>query len=314
VDRREVLKGAMTGALTLWASPLVLTGRAAPQANAAAGVKKLTDRVSVIDAGTNVVVLSGGGGLLIVDTGAPKSGDKLTAALKGAVADKNGNAKVDTVFNTHYHLDQTSNNELFSMAGAKIIAHARTQQWMANDYWIPEELRYQKARPKAAWPTQTFFNKESMKAGSEQIEYGYLLDAHTGGDAYVYFKDSNVLAVGDVASPVKDPELDWITGAWIGARVTAMDLLLEISNERTQFVPGTGPVMTRAEFKAEREMMEIVRQRLFKQTRAGDGPKDMLEAGVMNGLARTWEDPYKFLYSAAKGTWGNNNKLDPDVV
>jgi glyoxylase-like metal-dependent hydrolase (beta-lactamase superfamily II) len=314
VDRREVLKGAMTGALTLWASPLVLTGRAAPQANAAAGVKKLTDRVSVIDAGTNVVVLSGGGGLLIVDTGAPKSGDKLTAALKGAVADKNGNAKVDTVFNTHYHLDQTSNNELFSMAGAKIIAHARTQQWMADDYWIPEELRYQKARPKAAWPTQTFFNKESMKAGSEQIEYGYLLDAHTGGDAYVYFKDSNVLAVGDVASPVKDPELDWITGAWIGARVTAMDLLLGMSNERTQFVPGTGPVMTRAEFKAEREMMEIVRQRLFKQTRAGDGPKDMLEAGVMNGLARTWEDPYKFLYSAAKGTWGNNNKLDPDVV
>ena len=58
-----------------------------------------------------------------------------------------------------------------------------------------------------------------MKAGDEQIEYGYLLDAHTGGDAYVYFKDSNVLAVGDVASPVKDPELDWITGAWIGARV-----------------------------------------------------------------------------------------------
>ena len=307
MDRRQVLKGAMTGALTLWASPLL---RAAPQASAAAGVKKVTDRVSVIDAGTNVVVLSGGDGLLIVDTGAPKSGDKLTAALKGIAA----NAKVDTVFNTHYHVDQTSNNELFSMAGAKIIAHARTQQWMANDYWIPEELRYEKARPKGAWPTQTFFNKDSMKAGSEQIDYGYLLDAHTGGDAYVYFKDSNVLAVGDVASPVKDPELDWITGAWIGARVTAMDLLLGISNERTQFVPGTGPVMTRAEFKAEREMMEIVRQRLFKQTRAGDGPEDMLEAGVLNGLTRTWKDPYKFLYSAAKGTWGNNNKLDPDVV
>ena len=311
MDRRQVLKGAMkgamTGALTLWASPLL---RAAPQASAAAGVKKVTDRVSVIDAGTNVVVLSGGDGLLIVDTGAPKSGDKLTAALKGIAA----NAKVATVFNTHYHVDQTSNNELFSMAGAKIIAHARTQQWMANEYWIPEELRYEKPRPKGAWPTQTFFNKESMKAGSEQIDYGYLLDAHTGGDAYVYFKDSNVLAVGDVASPVNDPELDWITGAWIGARVTAMDLLLGISNEKTKIVPGSGPVMTRAEFKAEREMMEIVRQRLFKQTRAGDGPKDMLEAGVLNGLTRTWKDPYKFLYSAAKGTWGNNNKLDPDVV
>jgi glyoxylase-like metal-dependent hydrolase (beta-lactamase superfamily II) len=153
-----------------------------------------------------------------------------------------------------------------------------------------------------------------MRAGDEQIEYAYLLDAHTGGDLYVFFKSANVLAVGDVASPVKDPELDWPTGAWIGARVTAMDLLLKISNEKTQFVPGTGPVMTRAEFKAERELMEIVRQRLFKQTRSGDGPKDMLEAGVLSGLTRTWKDPYKFLYSAAKGTWGNNNKLDPDVV
>ena len=57
MDRRQVLKGAMTGALTLWASPLL---RAAPQASAAAGVKKVTNRVSVIDAGTNVVVLSGG--------------------------------------------------------------------------------------------------------------------------------------------------------------------------------------------------------------------------------------------------------------
>jgi len=307
VDRRQVLKGAMTGALTLWASPLL---RAAQQASAAAGVKKVTDRVSVIDAGTNVIVLSGGDGLLLVDTGAPQSGDRLAAALKGIAA----NSKVNTVFNTHYHLNQTGNNELFSAAGAKIIAHDRTRQWMANEYWIPEEVRYEKARPKGSWPTQTFFNKEALKVGDEQIESGYLLDAHTGGDVYVFFKNANVLAVGDVASPVNDPELDWITGAWIGARVTAMDLLLRISNERTQFVPGTGSVMTQEEFKAEREMMEIVRQRLFKQTRAGDGPKDMLEAGVLKDLPRTWKDPYKFIYAAAKGTWGNNNKLDPDVV
>jgi glyoxylase-like metal-dependent hydrolase (beta-lactamase superfamily II) len=297
----------MTGALTLWASPLL---RAAQQASAAAGAKNVAGRVSVIDVGTNVVVISSGDAFLLVDSGTPNSVAKLTAALKGI----SSNLKVTTVFNTHYHLDQTGNNELFSAAGATIIAHDRTRQMMANEYWIPEEVRYEKPRPRGAWPTQTFFNKETLKAGDEQIEYGYLLDAHTGGDLYVFFKNANVLAVGDVASPVKDPELDWITGAWIGARVTAMDLLLKISNERTQFIPGTGPVMTQSEFKAERELMEIVRQRLFKQTRAGDGPKDMLEAGVLNGLSRTWKDPYKFIYAAAKGTWGNNNKLDPDVV
>jgi glyoxylase-like metal-dependent hydrolase (beta-lactamase superfamily II) len=276
----------------------------------AGGINRINDKLAVVDAGTNVVAFSTGDGLFLVDSGAPGSGDKLTAALKTLAP----NAKVNAVLNTHYHLDQTGNNELFSAAGAKIMAHDRTRQWMANDYWIPEENRYQKARPKASWPTETFFNKESVKIGGAQVDYGYLLDAHTGGDAYVYFKDMDVLVVGDVSSPVKDPELDWITGAWIGARVDAMDLLLKISTDKTKFVPGTGKVITQAEFKAEREMMEIVRQRLFKQVRSGDGPKDMLEGGVLNGLPRTWKDPYKFLYGAAKGLWGNHNKLDPDVV
>jgi glyoxylase-like metal-dependent hydrolase (beta-lactamase superfamily II) len=295
------------GVVSLWAAPLVR----AQQAAAGGGVSKLTDKISVVDGGgSNVVAFSTGDGLLLVDSGVPKYGDKLVAALKGVAA----NSKVNTLFNTHYHSDQTGNNELFAASGAKIIAHDVTRQWMSTDYWVPAEERYEKARPKAAWPTETFFNTGSMKAGGEQIDYGYLVSAHTNGDMYVHFKDSNVLVVGDVASPVKDPELDWITGGWIGGRVDAMDLLLKISNDQTKFVPGTGPVMTRAEFKAEREVMEVVRQRLFKQVMAGDGPQDMLEAGIMKGLARTWKDPYKFLYAACKGCWGNNNKLDQSVV
>src|SRR5262252_71335 len=293
----------MTGVLTLWAAPLLR----AQQAAAGGGVTKLTDKISVVDGGgTNVVAFSTGDGLLLVDSGAPKSGDKLVAALKSVAA----NSKVNTVFNTHYHLDQTANNELFSAAGAKIIAQDVTRQWMSTDYWVPSEERYEKARPKAAWPTETFFNTASMTAGGEQIDYGYLVSAHTNGDMYVHFKNANVIAVGAIASPVKDPELAWITGGGIGGRVDAMDLLLKISNDQTKFVPGTGPVMTKAEFKAERELMEVVRQRVCKQVLAGDGPQDMLEAGVMKGLARTWKDPYKFLYAACKGMWGNNNKLD----
>ena len=200
MDRREVLKGAMTGMLTLWGAPLLGAGR---QTGASSSVRKLTDKISVADGGgTNVVALSTGDGFLLVDSGAPKYGDKLIAALKRAVADSKGNSKVNTLFNTHYHLDQTGNNESFATSGAKIIAHDRTRQWMANDYWLPDQDRYEKARPKAAWPTETFFAIGSMKAGGEQVDYGYLLMAHTGGDIYVHFTDSNVLAVGDVASPV----------------------------------------------------------------------------------------------------------------
>jgi cyclase len=303
VDRRQVLKGAVAGALTLWASPRML--------KAQQGVQRLTDKFALIDGGgSNVLAFSTTEGLILVDGGAPKSGDQVMAALRNVAPA----AKVQTLFNTHYHTDQTGNNELFAAAGAKIIAHERTRQWMSTDYWVEAQDRYEKARPKAARPTETFLTTASLKAGAEQIDYGYLTLAHTNGDIYVHFKTSNILAAGDVASPQRDPALDYFTGAWIGGRVDAMDTLLKLSNDQTRIVPAYGPVMTRAELKAERDLMEEVRARLFKQVREGDGPKDMLEEGVMKGLPRTWKDPEKFLYDAAKGLWAHHDKMDRNVV
>jgi cyclase len=259
---------------------------------------------AIVDAGgANVVVFPAPDGLVLVDSGPPKSIKSLPDA-----------SKVRTLFNTHYHLDQTGNNEIFASAGAKIVAHERTRQWMSTDYWVPAEDRYEKARPKGAWPTEVFETAGSLQAGLEQIDYGHLRLAHTSGDIYVHFKTSNVIAVGDVASPLRDPALDYFTGAWIGGRVDAMDLVLKLANDQTKIVPAYGPVMTRAQFKAERDLMEEVRARLFKLVREGDGPKEMLEQGILNGLPRTWKDPEKFLYDAAKGLWAHHDKLDPNVV
>jgi glyoxylase-like metal-dependent hydrolase (beta-lactamase superfamily II) len=319
VDRRNFLKSAVAGAFTTWACPRGLNGQPA-----AGGIRRLTENLVVLDGGdSNVLAFSTpsskpsskDAGLVLVDSGAPNSGDRVMAALKNL----GWNSKVQVLFNTHYHIDQTGNNEIFGAAGAKIIAHEHTRQWMATDYWVSDEDRYEKARPKAAQPTETFQTAGSLQTGSgaadaEQIDYGHLLLAHTDGDMYVFFKTSNVLAVGDVASPLLDPALDYFTGAWIGGRLDAMDMILRLSNEQTRIVPADGPVMTRAEFNSERDMMEEVRSRMWKQVLQGDGPMDMLEGGVLKGLARTWKDPYKFLYDAAKGMWAHHNKLDPSVV
>ncbi|HEY4359979.1 MAG TPA: MBL fold metallo-hydrolase [Bryobacteraceae bacterium] len=297
------MKGAAAGVLAACA-PRFLKAQQPP-------VNKLAGNLAVIEAGgSNVTAFSTGEGLVLVDSGAQGSGDVLTAALKGFAP----SGKVQTLFNTHYHLDQTANNEQFAAQGAKIVSQMRTKTWMATEYWVPEEKHYVKARPKAALPTETFRDQGSMKAGSEDIDYGFLLMAHTSGDMYVHFKGANVIAAGDVASPVRDPELDWFTGAWVGGRVDSMDLLLKISNDQTRFVPGAGPVMTKAQFKAERDMMEEVRRRIFDRVRAGEGPEDMLEGGALKGLARTWKDPLKFLYAAAKGGWGHYDKLGENVV
>ena len=63
------------------------------------------------------------------------------------------------------------------------------------------------------------------------------------------------MCVGDVASPQRDPAFDWYAGGWLGARVDALDLLLARADENTRIVPAYGPVMTRAQLQAERDMM-----------------------------------------------------------
>ena len=314
MDRRSLLKTAAAGALTLWARPRLLTAQ-----ESAARFRTLRGSVLAVVGvgGSNVVCLrTVPQGLVLVDSGAPKTSDQVIAAITSFGG---GGSKVQTLFNTHYHTDQTGNNEVFAAAGAKIIAHEHTRQWMSTDYWIPEKDRWEKARAKAAWPTETFRTTSSSsfrKLGgtTEEIEFGHLPLAHTDGDIYVFFKNSNVIAAGGVASPILDPVLDWFTGAWIGGRVDAMDTILKLSNEQTMIVPASGPVMNRAEFKEERDMMEEVRSRVWKRTLQGDSPQEMLDAGVLKGLPRTWKDPLRFLYDVAKGMFAHHNKLDPAVI
>jgi len=272
------------------------------------GVAALSSRVSLVTAGrTNVLALTAADGLVLVDSGAPDLVEPLMTALRPL-------GRVSTVFNTHFHTESTGGNEALRQADAVIVAHENTRLWMATPTWLPTEDRYRQPRPKDAHPTKTFYTEGSLQTPGERIDYGYLIEAHTSGDIYVFFRDSNVLAVGDIASPARDPELDYLTGAWIGGRADALGRLVDLANADTKIVPGFGPVMTRAQLQGERDMMKTIYDRTVDRVREGDSAEDMLDAGVLKGLARTLTDPHKFLYDLQKGLWAHHNKLSPNVV
>ena len=308
IERREFLAGAASG----------LIGLALPRHAWAqqSGMTRLTDRLSLTAAGgTNVLVYASTEGLVLVDSGAPAQTDAVMALVRQVSTSP---PQAVTLFNTHWHLEHTGGNEAIRQAGATapvtIVAHENTRLWMATPVWSPAEDRYRQPRPAAARPDKTFYDTGSMTTANERIEYGYLIAAHTSGDIYVRFRDANVLAVGDVVSPARDPELDWFTGAWIGGRVDAMARLLTMCDDRTRIVPGYGPVMTKAQLQAEHDVMKTIYDRVFDLVRKGDESTDMLKAGVLNGLPRTWKDPQRFLYDVQKGLWAHHNKLSPDVV
>jgi hypothetical protein len=48
--------------------------------------------------------------------------------------------------------------------------------------------------------------------------------------------------------------MDWWTGGWLGGLVDGIETLLSIANDSTIIVPGSGPVMTKAELIVMRDM------------------------------------------------------------
>jgi cyclase len=315
IDRRSFLHASLGGLAGLATAPLLgglagcqqLASRQAPGRATVLASQRLADRVRVITGVPgNVVALASDDGVLLVDSGAADSARAVRASLAGA--------KVRTLFNTHYHADQAGGNALFGAEGATIHAHVITRQWLSADYYVPAEDRWVKALPQVARPTVTFRGQGEMKSGVERIEYGYLLEAHTRGDIYVFFRDSNVLAVGDVASPLRDPALDWYAGGWLGGRVDAMDTLLALAKEDTRIVPAYGPVMTRAQLQSERDMMLHLYDRTTLLTTQGRSAQDMLDAGVMEEVGRKFDDPYRFLYDVSKGHWAHYTNFGGNIV
>jgi len=299
LNRRSLLHGALGVAVAAAVRP------------AFAQAQPLGDGLSLGDGfGGNVVVLKTGDGAVLVDSGKPGAAGEVL----GFVEATTGSRRVHTLLNTHWHLDQIGGNEAIGAAGAHIVAHEKTRLRLAVGYYLPAEDRYTAPVPVKAQPSESFYTTGSTTIGGRRIEYGYLLEAHTDGDAYVYFRDDNVIAVGDAIAPERDVELDWFGGGWLGGRIDSLKKLLALTDAKTRFVPSYGAPVGRAAVQAEHDMCELLFARFFERIRKGETSEDMLAAGIMEGTGRTWMDPKKFVYDAHKGFWGHNNTLSHDIV
>jgi glyoxylase-like metal-dependent hydrolase (beta-lactamase superfamily II) len=306
-----MVKGALGGVLgSVLGLPLPPFARFAFSQESPAVVPVSEGFVMLTGVGGNVLVRTASTGQVLVDSGAAAFTDAVVSHLRKLP----GGGHVTTLFNTHWHRDQVGGNLAFGRSEATIIAHEKTRARLATDYYLGTEDRYEKALPAAAHPTVTFFSGDKTLAGNERIEYGHLLEAHTDGDIYVFFRDANVLAAGDAISPLKDPVLDWFGGGWLGGRVEAQEKLLKLSDEKTRIVPSYGPVVGRAELQAELDMTRELFDRMLALVKKGMSAQDMLDAGVMKGLSRTFRDPYRFAYDAHKGYWAHHNTLGGEVL
>ena len=307
MNRRTILKGAVGGLVGLTLPPFA---RRAFSQESPAIVPVREGFAMLTGAGGNVLVRTASAGQVLVDGGGAAFTDAVLERLRGLP----GGGRVTTLFNTHWHREQVGGNLAFGRSEVTIIAHEKTRAHLATDYYLQNEDRYEKALPAEARPTVVFFTGDQTLASDKRIEYGHLLEAHTDGDIYVFFRDANVLAAGDAISPLKDPELDWFGGGWLGGRVDAQEKLLKLTNAQTRIVPSYGPVVGRAELQAEFDLTRVLFDRMLDFLKKGMSAQDMLDAGLMKDLKRTFRDPRKFAYDAHKGYWAHHNSLGGEVL
>lgn len=207
--------------------------------------------------GGNVVAIVGQGDTLLIDSGVTSRASELSEAIHKATA-----RPITRLLNTHWHFDRTGRNSFFGSAGVTIIAQENVKRRMSSVQSVPFVGIHDGHYPAAALPTQTYSASLTLHQGSEDltlINYG---PAHTDGDTIIYVTPANMVVVGDIFSSPFYPVIDLASGGSIDGLIHSVDAVLERTNEQTKIVPGHGPLATRADLQAYRDMLAQVRQRV----------------------------------------------------
>ena len=276
--------------------------------------------LAVIEVARGLSLITGGGGnvtlfecpegVLLVDGGAPEQSARILKLVKA----RTGASRVHTLFNTHWHWDQTGSNRTLGPGGTRIIAHENTRLWLGTEVFSKWQNRTYPPLPRAARPTQTFYTTGSLSFGGEQIEYGYLPQAHTDGDLYVFFRNANVLVAGDVIAAGSYPIIDYSTNGWIGGMLDATRTLAGLADANTRIIPGKGPVLSRSDVEAERDMLAAMKLRLSQLLAQGMSVTDMLAAAPSREFDARWGDPTLFIANTFPGLTQRARELGVNIV
>ncbi len=148
-------------------------------------------------AGSNAGFIIGSDGVAVVDTFENSDAAK---ALLAAIRERT-KLPIRFVINTHYHLDHVTGNQVFSDAGAEIIAQKNVHAWIHKDnykFFGPHPTGVQITRVNAyRAPDLGYSGDVTLWLGTRKIEIR-TLQGHTGGDSQVLVPDANVVFTGDL--------------------------------------------------------------------------------------------------------------------
>jgi len=247
-------------------------------ANAAETEQFADVTVKAIPVGGSVYMLTGAGGNLAVSIG--KDGTllvddqfaPLAARIQNAINELGGTSP-KLIINTHFHDDHVGGNAFFGGNGV-IIANEQVRYRMLGDA----------TRPRTALPIVTFADRIRIQFNDDEIYVIHLPAGHTDGDAIVWFRNANVLHMGDLFFNGTFPFIDVDNGGNVKGYIADVVQVLEMIPADTRIIPGHGPLASVVELGEFHDMLKATISNIEARIAAGES----LESIVSMGLGPEW--------------------------
>lgn len=230
---------------------------------------KLSENIYMLEGmGGNIGLFVGETEVLMIDSQFQKVSEKILSAIK-AITDK----PVKLLVNTHWHGDHTGGNTNLKKQGAHIISHENVRKRL-----IKEQLEKEsKSTTDNKLPIITFSEDMMLHLNGEDILLSHVHNAHTDGDAHVYFTSSNIIHMGDTYFQGKFPFIDLKSGGSIDGYIASIHKVLLLVNDETIIIPGHRSLSNKKELKTYVGMLETIKDRVLAEIEKGASLEEISE-------------------------------------
>ncbi|WGF93809.1 MBL fold metallo-hydrolase [Aequorivita marisscotiae] len=214
---------------------------------------KITSKIYMLQGkGGNIGLSFGNDGIFMIDDQYAEDIEEIQKDIK-----KISKEPIRFLVNTHFHGDHTGGNAALAETGTVIFSQLnvrdRLQKMLKRESTKISEV---------ALPVVTFNDDLTFHFNGEKIYVFHVHNAHTDGDAMVYFTDSNILHTGDVFFNGKYPFIDTENGGSVKGYIAALEMATKIINEDTKIIPGHGNLGTFKDLKDTIIMLQTLYNRV----------------------------------------------------
>ena len=235
--------------------------------------------------GGNVGVLAGPDGVLLVDSLFAPLAERLVDAVRRVSA-----GEIRFLINTHVHPDHIGGNAPLAGRDVLIFAHDNVRVRALEQLRFPRGGgRFAPQPPAAARPVVTYNDAVSFHMNGEEVRAFLAPAAHTDGDTFVHFPDSDVLHLGDVFRTTSYPVVDVYNGGSVAGTIEALETAIAIAGPDTRVIPGHGlRVVGREAMMEFRDMIVDIRDQVRAQIASGRTLEEVMAAAPTAAYDTQW--------------------------